>query len=84
MPKSFVRCTAFVTLSIWIAAPVAFCQTAKPDRLQCESLTNPLGVDTKRPIFSWKLRDARFGAKQTAYEIEVASSPNSFSRKCAG
>ncbi len=78
MLKSLVRCTAFATLSILIAAPFALCQTAKPDRLQCESLTNPLGADAKRPVFSWKLRDARFGAKQTAYQIEVASSPNSF------
>ena len=78
MLNSIVRHTAFVTLSILFAAPFALCQTAKPDRLQCESLTNPLGVDTKSPVFSWKLRDARFGAKQTAYQIEVASSPNGF------
>jgi len=78
MLKRIVRQTAFVTLSVLTAAPLALCQMGKPGRLQCESLTNPLGVDTKRPVFSWKLRDARFGAKQTAYEIEVVSSPNGF------
>jgi len=81
MPTSLVRPFAFFVCSVVVFAlnaESALCQTAKPDRLQCESLTNPLGVDTKRPVFSWKLRDARFAARQTAYEIEVASSPDKF------
>ena len=81
MPKHFIRRIAFLTCSVvvfWVKPEPALCQMAKPDRLQCESLTNPLGVDTKRPVFSWNLQDARFGAKQTAYEIEVASAASSF------
>jgi alpha-L-rhamnosidase len=53
----------------------AFAQSVRPEKLLCESLVTPLGVDTKQPTFSWQLRDTRFGAKQTAYQILVASSP---------
>jgi alpha-L-rhamnosidase len=48
---------------------------SKPEKLQCESLSEPLGMDTEHPILSWQLRDPRDGARQTAYQIEVASSP---------
>jgi alpha-L-rhamnosidase len=48
-------------------------QSRKPERLECESLVTPLGVDTKQPVLSWQLRDDRKGARQTAYEIQVAS-----------
>ncbi len=37
--------------------------------LRCEYLVNPLGLDEPKPRLSWKMRDARPGAKQTAYEI---------------
>jgi alpha-L-rhamnosidase len=43
-------------------------------RLRCEYLTNPLGIDVKQPRLSWELRDERRGARQTAYQIQVASS----------
>jgi alpha-L-rhamnosidase len=45
-----------------------------PKQLSCESLAEPLGMDAARPRLSWKLSDPRRGAKQTAYQIEVASS----------
>jgi alpha-L-rhamnosidase len=51
----------------------AFSQTGKPEKLECESLPTPLGMDTPQPRLSWQLRDARFGALQTAYQIRVAS-----------
>src|SRR5262249_22325337 len=47
---------------------------SKPEKLQCESLIEPLGIDTEHPRLSWQLRDPRDGARQTAYQIEVASS----------
>ena len=34
-----------------------------------------MGIDSEKPQFSWKLRDSRAGARQTAYEILVASHP---------
>src|SRR5512139_1583534 len=42
--------------------------------LRCEYLTNPLGIDIARPRLSWELRDDRRGARQSAYQIQVATS----------
>ena len=51
-------------------------ESGKPLALQCDSLTTPLGDDTREPLLSWKLQDSRIGAKQIAYRILVASAPN--------
>jgi alpha-L-rhamnosidase len=45
----------------------------KPARLTCDSLVAPLGLDDPRPRLSWQLRDARDGARQTAYRVQVAT-----------
>jgi len=42
--------------------------------LRCEYRTNPLGIDIARPRLSWELRDDRRGARQSAYQIRVATS----------
>jgi alpha-L-rhamnosidase len=44
-------------------------------KLRVDNLENPLGIDDADPRLSWQLRDAASGAKQTAYEVLVASSP---------
>jgi alpha-L-rhamnosidase len=44
-----------------------------PAHLQCESLDTPLGIDAPQPRFSWQLDDARRGARQTAYRLEIFS-----------
>ena len=49
--------------------------TTGPVELRVDNLKNPLGIDDARPKFSWQLRDAERGAKQTAYQVLVASSP---------
>ncbi|MGD1064729.1 MAG: alpha-L-rhamnosidase N-terminal domain-containing protein [Terracidiphilus sp.] len=49
--------------------------TTGPVELRVDNLTNPLGIDDPTPKFSWQLRDPEPGAKQTAYEVMVASSP---------
>jgi len=41
--------------------------------LRCEYMTNPLGIDIARPRLSWELRDDRRGARQSAYQIQVAT-----------
>ena len=43
--------------------------------LQTDHLTNPIGIDSETPVFSWKLEapDTR-GQKQTAYRVTVAAS----------
>ncbi len=69
-------CLAAVLLVLPMTASAA--DTAAlhaPIHLRCESLETPLGIDTPQPRFSWQLRDARRGAQQTAYQIEVFSHP---------
>jgi len=50
----------------------------RPGHLRCEYLTNPLGVDAVRPRLSWipeAAPPAARGQRQSAYQILVASSP---------
>ncbi len=42
--------------------------------LKCEQQVDPMGLDTPNPRFSWVLESNHRGAKQTAYQILVASS----------
>ncbi|MGC4031739.1 MAG: glycoside hydrolase family 78 protein [Tepidisphaeraceae bacterium] len=49
-----------------------------PVSLRTEYLPNPLGLDEPRPRLSWKMRDDRRGAKQSAYQVQVADSPDAF------
>lgn len=45
--------------------------------LRTEYLVNPLGIDAERPRLSWQLEaeDGERGVRQTAWHIEVATSP---------
>src|SRR5580704_13406051 len=63
------RAGACLLLFAWSAAA----QSAKPVKLECESLITPLGMDAAKPQLSWKMEDNRVGARQTAYQIQVAS-----------
>jgi alpha-L-rhamnosidase len=45
-----------------------------PVELRVDDLKTPLGIDDPAPRLSWQLRDAARGAKQTAYQVQVASS----------
>ena len=65
---------ACVGLCAALACTVASAQVGKPEKLECESLVTPLGMDAEKPTLSWQLRDTRDGARQTAYEVQVASS----------
>ena len=49
-------------------------------QLRCEYFANPLAIDVDRPRLSWVLRDDRRGARQTAYHVLVASSPEKVNR----
>ena len=44
------------------------------ENLRCEYQTNPLAIDAARPRLSWTLSSLTRGARQTAYQILVASS----------
>jgi len=66
---------AGLALAVIAILPIsALGQAGKPVALECESLITPLGMDAAHPQLSWKLQDAREGAKQTAYQVQVASS----------
>jgi alpha-L-rhamnosidase len=43
--------------------------------LEVDNLRTPLGIDDPAPKFSWQLHDDAHGAKQTAYEVIVATTP---------
>jgi alpha-L-rhamnosidase len=67
------------------AAPVLLPQLPKlpairleghPLRLTCEHKRNPLGLDAVSPRLSWWMGDVHPGARQSAYQIMVASSPS--------
>ena len=64
-------------LTILIRAVSVFMTACNPHtskeiiHLQCEGLTNPLGIDQTIPHFSWQLTSTN---QQTAYQILVASS----------
>ena len=45
-----------------------------PVELRVDNLRTPLGIDDATPRFSWQLRDPAQGARQTAYQVDVASS----------
>jgi len=64
----------FVVGGSHVAAQVQS-QSGAPDHLQCDALMEPLGIDSPHPMLSWHLHDDRYGARQTAYQIQVASSP---------
>jgi alpha-L-rhamnosidase len=44
-------------------------------RLQCDHLSEPLGLDDLHPRLSWQMESLRPGAAQTAYQIQVATTP---------
>jgi len=53
---------------------------AAPTRLRCENNVDPLGIDALQPRLSWQLSDGRRGVRQTAYELQVASSGDGLAR----
>ena len=52
-------------------------------RLYCENLSQPLGIDNVHPHFSWQIASDVTGARQTAYEIQMASDKNALERGVA-
>src|SRR5579859_1676310 len=51
-----------------------------PTHPRCESMDNPLGIDVVHPRFSWWMQNEARGAKQSAYQIQVASSEEGLSK----
>src|SRR5262245_53785981 len=59
-----------------IPAALILCALAygAPVRLRCESLQNPLGIDSTKPRLSWQSDNTERNWRQSAYQILVASS----------
>ena len=65
------------------AAPLAATRAPAftgPVELRVDNLKTPLGIDDPAPRFSWQLQDPARGAKQTAYEVLVATRAELFSQ----
>ena len=75
--KNGMMCWATMGLVLGAAAvPMAAGQAPAftgPVELRVDNLKTPLGIDDPAPRLSWQLRDPARGAKQTAYEVLVAS-----------
>jgi alpha-L-rhamnosidase len=56
-----------------VPAAAADSAAAAPAKLQTDNLASPMGLDDLTPQFAWQLTDARRGARQTAYQIQVAT-----------
>jgi hypothetical protein len=65
--KHILTLGAVLVASICSAAAVT-------DKLRCEYLTDPMGIDAGSPRLSWTQSSSQRGEKQTAYQILVASS----------
>src|SRR6201996_9090539 len=50
--------------------------SAKPVHLRCDYLENPLGIDSSQPNLSWQSDSSERDWRQTAYQIFVATSPD--------
>jgi alpha-L-rhamnosidase len=57
---------------IWAHA-AANGQSGAPEKLRTDDLVTPLGLDDPTPHFAWQLHDARSGARQSAYQLQVAT-----------
>jgi alpha-L-rhamnosidase len=65
---------SFLSLGLLLALTLPAVASLTPDRLRCEYLDNPLGIDTTQPRLSWVVESKQRAEKQTAYQILAASS----------
>ena len=77
----------FVLLLIFIGMPVTVSSTPEigvtVTDLRCEYLTDPLGIDTAHPQFSWNLSGPQRNIRQTGYQILVAGSRDQLTERKA-
>ncbi len=67
---------SFIALILFFSACKKNESPATVSELKCEFQENPLGIDRLNPLLQWKMYDDRRGAKQLAYQVIVASSPD--------
>ncbi len=69
-----IACVPAFGAALPLAAQKA-ASAAGPVELRVDGLKTPLGIDDPAPRFSWQLNDSARRARQTAYEVLVASRP---------
>lgn len=75
--KSFFAAIISLGLLLWnpaVTPAMASESVLSPVYLRCEYRTNPLGLDIAKPRLSWTPVSDRRGARQTAWQVQVASS----------
>lgn len=61
-----------LSAAVFLAPDAA--RAAGPVQLKVDDLPAPLGIDNPAPRFSWQLAGKEAGTRQSAYEVQVASS----------
>ncbi len=77
MLRTAIPLAACVAVQLWSVPPaLAYAGPKEPALkiagLRTEYKENPLGIDARKPRFSWQLRSGARGVTQSAYEIRVA------------
>jgi hypothetical protein len=75
--RYFIKNSALVAMVAFSLSLLSSRAAVMATGLQCEYLTDPLGIDVQTPRFTWQLSDADHsrGQKQTGYQVLVARSP---------
>jgi alpha-L-rhamnosidase len=81
MSKTHFLCAVIALFVCVLVQPLTVCasnaeagKTGAPIQLQTDNLVTPMGLDDSTPQFAWQLSDTRRGARQTAYQLQVATS----------
>lgn len=79
------KCVAIVfSLFFLFKIPVTPSAIAlETDRLRCEYLSAPVGIQEESPRLSWVLKDSERAQRQSAYQIKVSSSREKLSKGIA-
>lgn len=62
-----------IPLFVCAVAPSAGQSAFRVENLRCEGAVNPLGVESARPVLTWNLVAESRGARQSAFQVLVAS-----------
>lgn len=76
----FVRFYGLLLLLLGMSSSLLSGQSVMADHLKCDQESNPIGVETPTPRFSWQLQALSRGVMQTAYHIIVADTPEAIAR----
>jgi alpha-L-rhamnosidase len=75
------KSTLFLALASLICAAGPLWAGVAADRLRCEYQKDPLGIDVVKPRLSWIVKSDERGEKQTAYQVLVASTPETLANE---